>query len=61
MGLYTTFVLLASRIIRSIASDYSSKIINDELPNVDRILQLCLDIYLVNIIYILGLENEILN
>lgn len=47
IGLYTTFVFLASRILRAQFSGSSSKIMYSELPYVDRILQLCLDIYLV--------------
>lgn len=47
IGMYTTFVVLFSRLIRGIFSGSSSKIMFDDLPFVDRVLQLCLDIYLV--------------
>lgn len=48
IGLYTTFVFLASRVIRGFFSGIYTKIMFDDLPNVDRVLQLCLDIYLVS-------------
>ncbi|CAG9784241.1 unnamed protein product [Diatraea saccharalis] len=47
IGLYTTFVFLASRVLRGFFSGIYTKIMFDDLPNVDRVLQLCLDIYLV--------------
>lgn len=47
IGLYTTFVFLASRLLRGFFSGIYTKIMFDDLPNVDRVLQLCLDIYLV--------------
>lgn len=48
IGLYTTLIFFFSRFLRgSIFSGSSSKIMFEDLPYVDRILQLCLDIYLV--------------
>ncbi|XP_067135532.1 piezo-type mechanosensitive ion channel component 2-like isoform X2 [Centruroides vittatus] len=47
VGLYTTFVLLVSRLIRSFVAGSSFTIMFDDMPYVDRVLQLCLDIYLV--------------
>ena len=47
LGLYTTFVFLVSRLIRSLFDDVSFKVIYTQMPNVDKVLQLCLDIYLV--------------
>lgn len=47
LGLYTTFVFVVSRLIRSLFDDVSFKVIYTQMPNVDKVLQLCLDIYLV--------------
>lgn len=47
IGIYTTFVMLAARFLRGFFSGGCSNIMYSELPFVDRILQLCLDIYLV--------------
>ncbi|XP_043655124.1 piezo-type mechanosensitive ion channel component [Drosophila teissieri] len=47
IGLYTTFVYLVSRIIRSIISNKHRRIMFEDLPYVDRVLKLCTDIYLV--------------
>ena len=47
LGLYTTFVFLVSRLIRGLFDDVSFKVIYTQMPNVDKVLQLCLDIYLV--------------
>lgn len=51
IGLYTTFVLLASRFMKSFIGGQNRKIMFEDLPYVDRVLQLCLDIYLVSITY----------
>lgn len=46
-GLYATIILVTSRSLRNtIFMNRSSSIIIEELPNVDRILILCKDIYL---------------
>lgn len=47
LGLYTTFVFVVSRLIRGFFDDLSFKVIYTQLPCVRRVLQLCLDIYLV--------------
>lgn len=47
VGLYTTFVFLVSRLIRGLFDDLSFKVIYTQMPNVDKVLQLALDIYLV--------------
>lgn len=46
IGLYSTYILLASNFFRHLFSGKSSSIMRKDLPYVDRILQLCLDIYL---------------
>lgn len=48
VGLYTTLIFVFSRMLRgTIFQGASSKIMFEDLPYVDRVLQLCLDIYLV--------------
>ncbi|GFQ76286.1 piezo-type mechanosensitive ion channel component [Trichonephila clavata] len=47
VGLYTTFVLVVSRVVRGFVAGTSFTIMFDDMPYVDRVLQLCLDIYLV--------------
>ncbi|XP_064455243.1 piezo-type mechanosensitive ion channel component-like isoform X2 [Ornithodoros turicata] len=47
IGLYATFVLLVSSLLRGFWATSAFKIMIDDVPNVDRILQLCHDIYLV--------------
>ncbi|KFM82293.1 Piezo-type mechanosensitive ion channel component 2, partial [Stegodyphus mimosarum] len=47
VGLYTTFVLVVSRLVRGFVAGTSFTIMFDDMPYVDRVLQLCLDIYLV--------------
>lgn len=59
IGLYTTFVFLASRLLRGFFSGIYTKIMFDDLPNVDRVLQLCLDIYLVREALELALEEDL--
>lgn len=59
IGLYTTFVLLASRVLKSSISGQSRRIMHEDLPYVDRVLQLCLDIYLVREALELALEEDL--
>ncbi|XP_052124815.1 piezo-type mechanosensitive ion channel component isoform X3 [Frankliniella occidentalis] len=59
IGLYASFVLVASQFVRSFFSNLASKIMFEDLPNVDRILQLCLDIYLVRESGELDLEEDL--
>ena len=47
IGIYITFVWALSRFIRIIIVNSSMRIMFDQLPNVDRIMNLCLEIYLV--------------
>ncbi|XP_037284739.2 piezo type mechanosensitive ion channel component isoform X2 [Rhipicephalus microplus] len=58
-GLYTTFVLVVSRLIRGFMAGSSFTIMFDDMPNVDRVLQLCLDIYLVRESRELSLEEDL--
>ncbi|XP_039764794.1 piezo-type mechanosensitive ion channel component isoform X2 [Pararge aegeria] len=59
IGLYTTFVFLASRVLRGFFSGIYTKIMFDDLPNADRVLQLCLDIYLVREALEMSLEEDL--
>ncbi|XP_055681362.1 piezo-type mechanosensitive ion channel component isoform X3 [Lutzomyia longipalpis] len=59
IGMYTTFVILISRVLRGIFSGSSFKIMFDDLPYVDRVLQLCLDIYLVRESLEFALEEDL--
>lgn len=59
IGIYSTFVFLASRFFRSMFSGGSTNIMYSELPYVDRILQLCLDIYLVRESLEFALEEDL--
>lgn len=47
IGLYVSLVLVIGRVIRTFFSGSSYVIMFEELPYVDRVLKLCLDIYLV--------------
>lgn len=59
IGMYTTFVFLVSRFVRSFFNGSSQKIMFEDLPYVDRILQLCLDIYLVRESMEFALEEDL--
>jgi piezo-type mechanosensitive ion channel component 1/2 len=60
IGLYTTLIFVFSRMLRStIFSGSSSKIMFEDLPYVDRVLQLCLDIYLVRESFEFTLEEDL--
>ncbi|XP_076765205.1 piezo type mechanosensitive ion channel component isoform X3 [Xylocopa sonorina] len=59
LGLYTTAVIVISQMMRKIVSDMAPKIMFDDLPYVDRILRLCLDIYLVRESGELCLEEDL--
>ncbi|XP_058794046.1 piezo-type mechanosensitive ion channel component isoform X2 [Phymastichus coffea] len=58
-GLYTTAVILFSSFIKKMVSDMAPKIMFEDLPYVDRILRLCLDIYLVRESGDLCLEEDL--
>ncbi|XP_077982492.1 piezo-type mechanosensitive ion channel component 2-like [Glandiceps talaboti] len=47
IGLYVSLVLVVGRFVRMFVSGISYKIMFEELPNPDRILRLCLDIFMV--------------
>lgn len=60
IGLYTTLIFVFSRFLRgTIFSGSSSKIMFEDLPYVDRVLQLCLDIYLVRESFEFTLEEDL--
>ncbi|KAG0723512.1 Piezo-type mechanosensitive ion channel component [Chionoecetes opilio] len=59
VGMYTTLVLVAGRMLRGYFAGSALKIMFDDLPNVDRIMQLCLDIYLVRESSELELEEDL--
>lgn len=47
IGLYSTYILFSSKFFRQFLASKVTDIIHKDLPYVDRILQLCSDIYLV--------------
>ncbi len=47
LGLYFSLVLVAHRFIRMLVTGSMYRIIYEELPCVDRLLRLCLDIFLL--------------
>uniref|UniRef100_A0A336MIL0 CSON012824 protein n=1 Tax=Culicoides sonorensis TaxID=179676 RepID=A0A336MIL0_CULSO len=60
LGIYTTFIFFVFLKIRgSYFSGQFNKIMFDDLPSVDRILQLCLDIYLVRESNEFALEEDL--
>ncbi|XP_066947530.1 piezo-type mechanosensitive ion channel component isoform X4 [Macrobrachium rosenbergii] len=59
VGMYTTLVLVAGKMLRGYFAGSALKIMFEDLPNVDRILQLCLDIYLVRESNELELEEDL--
>ncbi|KAF2363287.1 Piezo non-specific cation channel R-Ras-binding domain, partial [Trinorchestia longiramus] len=59
VGMYTTIVLLVSKMLRGHFENVSATIMFDDMPNVDRLLQLCLDIYLVRESNELELEEDL--
>ncbi|XP_015610142.1 piezo-type mechanosensitive ion channel component isoform X3 [Cephus cinctus] len=59
LGLYTTAVIVISQMMRKMVSEMAPKIMFEDLPYVDRILRLCLDIYLVRESGELCLEEDL--
>uniref|UniRef100_A0A671LFL7 Uncharacterized protein n=1 Tax=Sinocyclocheilus anshuiensis TaxID=1608454 RepID=A0A671LFL7_9TELE len=59
MGLYVSVVLVIGKFVRGFFSEISHSIMFEELPCVDRILKLCMDIFLVRETGELELEEEI--
>uniref|UniRef100_A0A672QS97 Piezo-type mechanosensitive ion channel component 2-like n=1 Tax=Sinocyclocheilus grahami TaxID=75366 RepID=A0A672QS97_SINGR len=58
MGLYMSVVLVIGKFVREFFSGISHTIMFEELPNVDRILKLCTDIFLVRETGELDLEED---
>ncbi|XP_041848667.1 piezo-type mechanosensitive ion channel component 2 [Melanotaenia boesemani] len=58
MGLYASVVLVIGKFVREFFSGISHNIMFEELPNVDRILKLCTDIFLVRETGELDLEED---
>lgn len=59
IGLYVTFILLIGRILRVSTTGQSTTISFRELPHVDNILRLCLDLYLVREMQEFRLEEDL--
>lgn len=59
IGLYVTFILLIGRMLRLSTTGMSSTISFRELPNVDHIIRLCLDLYLVREMREFRLEEDL--
>ncbi|XP_037126743.1 piezo-type mechanosensitive ion channel component 1 isoform X2 [Syngnathus acus] len=59
MGLYVSVVLVIGKFVRGFFSEISHSIMFEELPCVDRILKLCVDIFLVRETGELELEEEL--
>ncbi|CAM5095655.1 unnamed protein product [Natator depressus] len=59
VGLYMSVVLVIGKFIREFFNGISRSIMFEELPNVDRILKLCTDIFLVREIGELELEEQL--
>ncbi|KAL2097108.1 hypothetical protein ACEWY4_006315 [Coilia grayii] len=59
MGLYASVVLVIGKFVREFFSGIHHSIMFEELPNVDRILKLCTDIFLVRETGELDLEEDL--
>uniref|UniRef100_A0A8C2CPZ5 Piezo-type mechanosensitive ion channel component 1 n=1 Tax=Cyprinus carpio TaxID=7962 RepID=A0A8C2CPZ5_CYPCA len=59
MGLYVSVVLVIGKFVRGFFSEISYSIMFEELPCVDRILKICMDIFLVRETGELELEEEL--
>ncbi|KAE8574481.1 hypothetical protein XENTR_v10003449 [Xenopus tropicalis] len=59
VGLYMSVVLVIGKFIREFFNGISRSIMFEELPNVDRILKLCTDIFLVRETGDLDLEEQL--
>ncbi|CAH8672918.1 unnamed protein product [Schistosoma rodhaini] len=59
IGMYAAYIFLASRLLRTAYSNISYVIRLEELPHVDRILNLCHEIYLVRENNLLLLEEQL--
>ncbi|XP_014677335.1 PREDICTED: piezo-type mechanosensitive ion channel component 1-like [Priapulus caudatus] len=59
IGLYISLVFVVGRFVRMFVSGLAERIMFEELPDVDRLLQLCLDIYLVRESREFSLEEDL--
>nr|QZA74858.1 piezo [Platynereis dumerilii] len=59
IGLYVSLVFVIGQFVRLFFSGLSSQIMFQELPNVDKVLKLCLDIYMVREALELKMEEEL--
>ncbi|XP_039278744.1 piezo-type mechanosensitive ion channel component [Nilaparvata lugens] len=59
IGMYTTFVIVVHSFIRGFFTGVSFRIMFDDMPYIDRVLQLCRDIYLVRESGELDLEEDL--
>lgn len=59
IGLYVGFVWLIGKFVRLFFSSVSYRIMFDEMPNVDKVLKLCLEIYMVRESKELKLEENL--
>lgn len=59
IGLYVGFVWLVGKFVRLFFTSISYRIMFDELPNVNRVLKLCLEIYMVRESKELKLEEDL--
>lgn len=59
IGLYIGMVFVIGQFIRTLTSGSSYVIMFEELPNVDRIMKLCKDLYFVRETGELKLEEEL--
>ncbi|KAF7259523.1 hypothetical protein EG68_03142 [Paragonimus skrjabini miyazakii] len=59
IGMYAAYIFLANRLLRTIYSNISYVICLEELPHVDRILNLCNEVYLVREYKLLRLEEQL--
>lgn len=59
IGLYVGFVWLVGKFVRLFFTSISYRIMFDEMPNVDKVLKLCLDIFMVRESKELKLEEDL--
>lgn len=59
IGLYIGMVFVVGQFVRTLTSGGAYTIMFDELPNVDRIMRICKDLYFVRENQELALEEEL--
>lgn len=59
MGLYLSFILLIGRVLRVATTGLSPNIMYIHLPNVDKILVICLNLYIAREMGELEMEEEL--